>query len=233
MNCCIIPARGGSKRIPRKNVRSFGGRPMIAWSIGAARESGVFDRVIVSTDDAEIATVARDWGAEAPFVRPAELADDHTPTVPVIRHAIGEVEATSGPVERACCVYATAPFLTAETLREGLEALRADASLEFAFGITRFDFPILRALALDDTGHVRMLWPEHELTRSQDLPPAYHDAGQFVWGTRQAWRTRDRVYSSRTRGIVIPGWLVQDIDTEADWEVAEWKFQALNRPANP
>jgi N-acylneuraminate cytidylyltransferase len=230
---CVIPARGGSKRIPRKNVRSFCGRPMIAWSIGTARDSGLFDRVMVSTEDAEIAGIAREWGAEVPFVRPAELADDHTPTVPVIRHAIGAIETASGPVERACCVYATAPFLTAETLRKGLEAVQADASLEFAFGVTRFDFPIFRAVALDEAGHVRMFWPEHELTRSQDLPPAYHDAGQFVWGTREAWMTRDRVFSSRTRGIVVPGSLVQDIDTDADWELAEWKFKALKRPADP
>lgn len=230
---CVIPARGGSRRIPRKNVRTFCGRPMIAWSIGAARESGLFDRVIVSTDDAEIAGVARSCGADVPFVRPAELADDHTPVVAVVRHAIGAIEAASGPVERACCVYATAPFLTAETLRRGLEALQADATLEFAFGVTRFEFPIFRAVSLDDTGLVRMFWPEHELTRSQDLPPAYHDAGQFVWGTRAAWSTRDRVFSSRTRGVVMPGALVQDIDTEADWELAVRKFQALNGPANP
>jgi pseudaminic acid cytidylyltransferase len=222
---CVIPARGGSKRIPRKNTRDFAGRPIIAWSIGLAVSSGVFDRVIVSTDDQEIAAVARDWGAEVPFLRPAELADDLTPLQPVMRHAIEAL--ALDPAGVACCLYATAPLLTAEYLREGLTSLERERDLEFALGVTSFDFPILRAVAVGPTNRLSMFWPQHELARSQDLPAAYHDSGQFVWGTHDAWLTRERVFSSTSRAILIPRRLVQDIDTPEDWELAEWKFQRM------
>lgn len=231
-NVAIIPARGGSKRIPRKNIRMFAGRPMVAWSIHTACSSGLFQRVLVSTDDAEIAAIARDWGAEAPFVRPGELANDHAGTLPVIRHAVRWLQGAGAAVSKVCCLYATAPFSAASDLRRGLEMLEADATLDFALSITPFEFPIQRALRIEPEGRLAMCWPEHELARSQDLPPTYHDAGQFYWGTVAAWLDRDRIYSALSRGVILPPHRVQDIDTEEDWMHAELKFRSLNWSGN-
>ncbi len=222
----IIPARGGSKRIPRKNIKEFCGKPMIAWSIEAARAAGIFDTILISTDDDEIASVAEAYGAEAPFRRPAELANDHTPTLPVIAHALEWFEKNRGPVEFACCIYATAPFLQAQYLRKGLELLQAHADAEFAFSITSYAFPIFRALNRNADGTVGMFWPENELKRSQDLPEAWHDAGQFYWGRMSAFCGRLGVFSARSYPVVLPRHLVQDIDTPEDWEMAEALFAA-------
>lgn len=226
MNVAIIPARGGSKRIPHKNIRPFCGRPMIAWPIEAAIRSGLFQRVIVSTDDPEIADVARREGVEAPFVRPPELANDHAETLPVVRHAVNWLAEGGCPVTYACCIYATAPFLRAEDLRDA-RGLMEDRNLDFVFAITRFGFPIQRALKLGERNSISMFWPEHELTRSQDLPAAYHDAAQFYWGTARAWMTLERIYSANCRGYVLPEERAQDIDTESDWRAAELKFRFL------
>lgn len=233
MNVAVIPARGGSKRIPRKNIRPFIGRPMIAWSIDAALRAGVFDRIVVSTDDPEIREISLAAGAEVPFMRPPELSDDHTPTVPVIRHAIRWLEADGAEVRNVCCIYATAPMLDPRYLVEGWRKLDADPSLEFAFSITPFGFPIQRALRLDENGGTRMFHPEHELTRSQDLEHAYHDAGQFYWGTRTGWVDNDRIFSARCQGVLLPPHLVQDIDTPEDWIRAEWMAKALLHEKNP
>jgi len=227
MTVAIIPARGGSKRIPRKNVKSFCGKPMISWSIAAARSAGVFDAVLVSTDDDEIASVAEAAGAEAPFRRPPELADDHTPTLPVIAHALRWLENSRGPVTFACCIYATAPLLQPAYLREGLELLKSHPDADFAFSVTSFAFPIFRSLKRNPDGTVAMFWPEHELTRSQDLPEAWHDAGQFYWGRRDAFLTRTGIFSSRSFPVTLPRHLVQDIDTQEDWDRAERMFSAL------
>lgn len=233
-NCiAIIPARGGSKRIPRKNIRPFHGRPMMAWSIGVALASKLFDAVIVSTDDDEVASVAVECGAEVPFRRPAELAKDYVPTVPVIRHALSWWEENRGPVKFACAIGATAPFLRAEDLARGRQALELDPSLEFATGVTSFPFSIFRALRMGAGGHISMFWPEHELTRSQDLTEAWHDAGQFDWGTCDAWRNHDGTFSARSVGIKIPRNRVQDIDTLEDWTRAEALFRALNITNEP
>lgn len=227
MNVAIIPARGGSKRIPRKNIRDFCGKPMIAWSIEAAKNSGIFDRILVSTDDPEIREIAIAWGAETPFERPSELADDHAGTLPVIRHAVNWLNGNGTPISRACCIYATAPFLQDVFLNEALERLTADPQVEFVFSVTAFDFPIFRALRIEENHRTSMFWPEHEATRSQDLPAAFHDAGQFYWGTAEAWLTQDRIFSSNSRAVILPPHLVQDIDTPEDWLQAESKFQAL------
>lgn len=227
MNVAIIPARGASKRIPRKNIRSFNGRPMITWSIRAALESECFERIVVSTDDPEIAKVAESCGAEVPFVRPGNLSDDHTPTIPVIRHAIDQLETEGAQPEYVCCLYATAPFVTAELLQQGLADLRAHPSTEFVVSATEFNFPIWRSLQLKPDGTVAMNWPEHELTRSQDLPPAYHDAGQFYWGTREAYQKNEGFFSANCRFCLVPSYRVQDIDTENDWRRAELAFEAL------
>jgi N-acylneuraminate cytidylyltransferase len=222
----VIPARGGSKRIPRKNIREFCGKPIIAWSIEAALEAGCFDRVLVSTDDAEIAAVARDHGAETPFTRPAELSDDHTPTIPVIAHAIRWQEAQGDAVEAACCIYATAPFCRAEDLRQGWRLLAAD-ELDYVFPVVGYGFPIQRALRVTSDGRAEMFQPEHFAARSQDLEPAYHDAGQWYWGTREAWLGGRAIFSPASRVVLLPPGRVQDIDTLDDWHEAELKFRAL------
>lgn len=225
MNIAVIPARGGSKRVPRKNVKDFCGRPMIAWSIDAALESGCFDRVIVSTDDDEIGEVARGYGAEVPFRRPADLSDDFTPTVPVVAHAIRWQQETA-PVERACCIYATAPFVRPTDLRAGLALLEEQAA-EYAFAATTFEFPIQRAIRVDDRGRVSMFQPEHAATRSQDLEEAYHDAGQFYWGRSDAWLAGKPIFDPHSVALVLERQRVQDIDTSEDWDRAELIFSAL------
>jgi N-acylneuraminate cytidylyltransferase len=222
----IIPARGGSKRIPRKNIKMFCGKPMLVWSIEAARASGLFDAILVSTDDEEIAALAEANGAEAPFRRPTELANDHTPILPVIAHAIGWTEEHRGPVRLACCVSATAPFLQARFLCEGFDLLEAHPDAAFTFGVTSFAFPIFRSLKINPDGAVSMFWPEHELARSQDLPQAWHDAGQFYWGRKDAFLSNAGVFSAHSYPVVLPRHQVQDIDTPEDWEMAERLFEA-------
>lgn len=201
---------------------------MIAWPIEAAFAANIFDAILVSTDDEEIAAVAELAGAEAPFRRPAELANDHTPTLPVIAHAIRWFEEHRGPVGSACCIYATAPFLQANFLREGLKLLESHPDADFAFSVTSYVFTIFRALKHNPDGAVSMFWPENELTRSQDLPEAWHDAGQFYWGRKEAFLYCSGVFSARSYAVVLPRHLVQDIDTQEDWEVAERAFKALH-----
>ncbi len=227
MRIAVIPARGGSKRIPRKNILPFAGRPMIAHSITTAADSGCFDRVVVSTDDAEIAKVAAAAGAEVPFVRPPELADDYAGTVEVMQHAVSELAAV-GPVTHVCCIYATAPFLTTDALRKGYEALLS-SGLSYAFSVARFASPVQRALRIRPDGALEPIWPENALARSQDLEPAYHDAGQFYWGTAAAWLAAEPIHSARSVPVVLPSHRVQDIDTPEDWVRAEYLFAALQQ----
>lgn len=222
----IIPARGGSKRIPRKNIKEFCGKPMIAWSIEAAKASGCFDQIIVSTDDDEIARVARECGATVPFMRPAELADDFTGTLPVMRHAVEWLNQNDGPVEYACCVYATAPFVLAQDLEEGLRLLK-DTGSSYAFSVTSYAFPIQRAIRITKNGRVAMFNPEHFQTRSQDLEEAWHDAGQFYWGTAEAWCEERPIFGEGSAPVKLPRHRVQDIDTPEDWVRAEWLFRAM------
>lgn len=225
MNIAVIPARGGSKRIPRKNVRAFGGRPMIAWPITAAIESGCFDRIIVSTDDDEIASIAQAYGAEAPFRRPPELSDDHTPTIPVIAHAV-RWQRQSAHVERACCIYATSPMLLAEDVRAGRAVLDASGT-DYVFSVTSYPFPIQRALRIDVDGRTSMFQPEHREARSQDLEEAFHDAGQFYWGRADAWVAGRPIFDKASAAVRLPRKRVQDIDTIEDWERAELLFGAM------
>ncbi|UXL40471.1 pseudaminic acid cytidylyltransferase [Pseudomonas fragi] len=230
MKLAIIPARGGSKRIPRKNIKLFCEKPMIAWSIEAALQSGCFDQVIVSTDDEEIADVARRYGATVPFVRPAELSDDHTGTIPVIRHAIEWVNAQGQSVEQACCLYATAPFVSPEDIRRGFDTL-LDTGSDYAFSVTSYAFPIQRAIRLNAEGRVEMFNPEHFNTRSQDLEEAFHDAGQFYWGKADAWLQGRMIFSPASVPVALPRHRVQDIDTPEDWVRAEWLFKAMQAEA--
>jgi N-acylneuraminate cytidylyltransferase len=222
-NVVIIPARGGSKRIPRKNLAPFDGVPMIVRSIRTALDSGLFDQVVVSTDDAEIADVARAHGAEVPFLRPAQLADDFTGTAAVIVHALQQLPA----FDYACCVYATAPLLQVRYLREGFELLEQHPDKSFAFSVCNFGFPVQRALTLDGQGALTALYPEFRDTRSQDLPEAFQDAGQFYWGRTDAWLRGEVVYSPASLPVILPRHLVQDIDTPEDWKRAEYLYAAL------
>lgn len=226
MNIAIIPARGGSKRIPRKNIKEFHGKPMIAYSIEAALESNCFDKVIVSTDDSEIAEVAIKYGAEVPFMRPDNIADDYATTLDVIKHAIGFTEQQGWVVENVCCIYATAPFLTPEFIKKGLQEL-TKSTIDYAFSATSFPFPIQRAIRLNAQERVEMLQPEHLNTRSQDLEEAYHDAGQFYWGTASAFLNGKPFFSPQSKAILLPRKRVQDIDTPEDWELAEALYKAL------
>ncbi|CAI8717251.1 pseudaminic acid cytidylyltransferase [Pseudomonas sp. IT-P260] len=219
----IIPARGGSKRIPRKNLLAFDGVPMIVRSIRTALDSGLFEQVVVSTDDAEIAELALAHGAQVPFLRPAELADDFTGTAAVIVHALQQLPA----FDYACCVYATAPLLQARFLREGFELLQQHPQKSFAFSVCSFGFPVQRALTLDGQGALTALYPEFRQTRSQDLPEAFQDAGQFYWGRSEAWLRGDVLYSSASLPVILPRHLVQDIDTLQDWKRAEYLYAAL------
>ncbi len=225
MKLAIIPARGGSQRIPRKNIKAFGGQPMIAWSIRAALQSGCFDQVIVSTDDDEIAQVARQCGASVPFMRPATLADHFTGTTPVVAHAVGWANEQIAPVTQACCIYATAPFITPHDLQRGLDTL-ASTGCDYAFSVTRYAFPIQRALRITPDHRVGMLQPEHLTTRSQDLEEAWHDAGQFYWGKASAWLSALPVFTSDAAPVPLPRHRVQDIDTPEDWQRAELMFTA-------
>lgn len=226
MNISIIPARGGSKRIPRKNIKPFCGKPMIAWSIEAAKSSGLFERVIVSTDDVEIADVARHWGAEVPFMRPAELSNDHAGTTPVIAHATQWALDQGFDVSAVCCIYATAPFIQVDDLKRGLEALDS-GDWDYAFTVTDFAAPIFRAFKQTADGGIEMFFPEHFATRSQDLPAALHDAGQFYWGRPGAWIEGKKIFDRSSKPVVIPRWRVQDIDDWDDWKRAELIFNQL------
>lgn len=217
---CVIPARGGSKRIPRKNIRAFAGRPMIAHSIRAALDSGLFGAVIVSTDDAEIARVARDAGASTPFVRPIDLANDHAATIPVIAHATRWAQEQGWRGEAVCCLYATAPFVQVTDLQAGFARLQ-EGSWKYVFTATDYAAPVHRAFLAVASGGVEMLFPQHFGTRSQDLPVALHDAGQFYWGRVDAWLAGAPFFAAHSAPLVLPRWRVQDIDTTEDWQRAE------------
>lgn len=231
MRLAIIPARGGSKRIPRKNIRAFHGKPIIAYSIEAARKSGLFDRVIVSTDDEEIAVVARQYGAEIPFMRPPELSDDHTGTAAVVNHAIRWFQQQRQPVGHVCCIYATAPFVRVDDLQQGFDRLVRGGAC-FAFSVTSFAFPIQRAIRLLPEGGVEPVDPAAIEKRSQDLEETYHDAGQFYWGTAEAFLADVPLFSRTSIPVILPRHRVQDIDTPEDWTRAELLWQAVEAAEN-
>ncbi|MDP9014356.1 MAG: pseudaminic acid cytidylyltransferase [Pseudomonadota bacterium] len=227
MNVAIIPARGGSKRIPRKNVRAFAGRPLIAYSIMAAAQSALFDQIVVSTDDPEIAAIARQYGAVTPFVRPAELANDHATTVPVIKHAVSWVREHWAAPQNVCCIYATAPFIQVDALRAAHAMLTRESVTGYVFSATTFPFPIQRAFRVKPDGRVEMFEPAHYNTRSQDLEEAYQDAGQFYWGSAAAYMSEKIFFAPDSMAYLLPRHLVQDIDTPEDWKRAELMYAAL------
>lgn len=226
MNIAIIPARGGSKRIPRKNIKLFDGKPMIAHAITAASASGLFEHIVVSTDDEEIAAIARAWGAETPFVRPAELANEYTATVPVIAHGIQACRDLGWKFEHVCCIYPGVPFIQIEDLNGSL-ALLAQTGADYTFPVTEFPSAIQRALMRLENGRMQPFYPQFETTRTQDLDLAYHDAGQFYWGKAEAWLKNPKIHSGGI-GYVIPNWRVVDIDTDEDWLRAERLLKSIS-----
>lgn len=226
MRLAVIPARGGSKRIPRKNIKLFCGKPMVAWSIETSLQSGCFDEVIVSTDDLEIAEIAKQWGAQVPFMRPAALADDHTGTLLVVAHAIDWYAHKNRVPDHVCCIYPTAPLLLPESLSRAYECMIQTGS-QFCFGVASYGHPFQRALRISPAGHVSMFTAEYALTRSQDLEPAFHDAGQFCWGTASAFLEGRSPMLQSSVAVVLPRSRVVDIDTIEDWELAEDLYAAL------
>ena len=226
----IIPARGGSKRIPKKNIKDFFGKPLIAYSIEAALKSNLFEKVIVTTDDEEIAKIAKEYGADIPFIRPKELSDDFTGTTDVVNHAVDFLENQGENYEYICTIYATAPFLQKKYLIEGYRALQSSDAVN-AFSSTSMPFPIQRTFKINANGRCEMFTPEHYKTRSQDLEEAYQDAGQFYWTNRERQKQTNNtiVFSDISIPIILPRHLVQDIDTLEDWKRAEYMYEAINR----
>ncbi|MAU59464.1 MAG: pseudaminic acid cytidylyltransferase [Parvibaculum sp.] len=226
MIIAVIPARGGSKRIPRKNIRNFLGHPAIAYAIRAARECGLFDHIIVSTDDEEIAEIARAEGAEVPFMRPPEISGDHAATADVVRHAADWAGRNLGPVDFICCIYATAVFVDGEVLKRGFHEMRA-AGTDYAVSVTPYAAPIERALRVTPKGRLAAVNLEAMAKRSQDIEETYHDAAQFYWGSPQAFAATQAERIARAVPVILPRYRVQDIDTEDDWMRAELMYRAL------
>lgn len=225
MKVAIIPARGGSKRIPRKNIRIFNGMPMIYWSISKAQATGLFDRIVVSTDDDEIKELAESFGAVAPFRRDSSLADDNSPTAPVVADAVKRCQNLGWPITHACCIYPCTPFLNSGDLVKAFERLSQE-NLKFCYPVTKYHHPIHRALSIDKNYRAKFLFEEFELTRTQDLGTFYHDTGQFYWGTSSAWIGGGRMHSDGGV-ILVPSWRVIDIDDLEDWRRAELLFSRI------
>ena len=228
MKLCIIPARGGSKRIPKKNIRLFCGKPIIEWSIKAALNSECFDKIIVSTDDDEISNFSKNFGVEVPFVRPTNLSDDLTATTPVINHAINFFRKRKEFFDYVCCIYATAPFIEPYFIKQGLSQL-INYDANYAFSATSFPFPIQRAIKLTNRNRSEMFFPDSFNKRSQDLEESFHDAGQFYWGKTSAWLENKRIFDDNSIPVIIPRYKVQDIDNEEDWKRAELMFKSLSK----
>lgn len=225
MNICIIPARGGSKRIPRKNIKLFNGLPMIAYAIVAAQKAGIFDRIIVSTDDPEIASVSTGYGAEVPFVRPASIADDFAGTVPVIAHAISATISEKTEKVDVCCIYPCVPLLACTDLVQSYKKFKA-SQYKYLFPVARFTSPIQRSLRLSAEGVIEPFFPEYSSTRTQDVEAAFYDAGQFYWGEKLSWTSGLNIHLN-AGGYEIPEWRVVDIDYPDDWLRAEAAFHSL------
>jgi pseudaminic acid cytidylyltransferase len=224
----IIPARGGSKRIPRKNIKLFYGKPLISYSIHIALESGLFEKIIVSTDDEEIAQIAKEYGAEVPFIRPQSLSDDFTGTGAVIEHAIEFLRSKGEVYQYVCTIYATAPLLQSQYLIQGYEELKkSDAAT--LFSATSMPYPIQRTFKINAQGRCEMFWPEHSMSRSQDLEEAYQDAGQFYWQNMKIEQKQKVAFGSENIPLILPRYLIQDIDTVEDWERVEYMYQVLHK----
>lgn len=222
-NLCIIPARGGSKRIPRKNIKPFMGKPIIAYSIEAALKSGLFDEVMVSTDDEEIAEIAKQYGASVPFLRSEKTANDYATLADVLQEVLECYSERGRKFDNMCCILATCPLLKSESISDAYSML-VQSDFTTICPMVTYSYPILRSFSIDEKGEMTMNWPEYAKTRSQDLKPAYHDSGTFYWHKIEPWLEGNR----RRGGIVISEELVQDIDTEQDWKIAEMKYRIIN-----
>ncbi len=222
-NLAVIPARGGSKRIPRKNTRDFLGKPILAYSIEAALESNLFDEVMVSTNDKEIAEIAVRYGAKVPFLRSHNNADDHSTLADVLVEVVSEYEKTGKTFDTVCCLLPTAPLTRSCRIVEAYRKM-VDEKFDSVCPVVAFSYPIFRSLEITDEGKLKMIWPEHERTRSQDLKPAYHDAGSFVWAKTLAFLNEKTLCCKNGGAIILPEIEVQDIDTEEDWKLAEMKW---------
>lgn len=225
-NLAIIPARGGSKRILRKNVKDFLGKPIIAYSIETAVSSKLFDEVMVSTDDGEIAEVARKYGAKVPFMRSKETSDDFATTASVLREVLDTYKQNGRVFDNACCLYATAPFMTTKRIGEGFDKLRS-GHFDSVFPVVKFSYPIWRALQVKENSRIAMIWEENMSKRSQDLPTAFHDAGQWYWFNTATFLEKEKLWTDNSFGLEISELEVQDIDTETDWKLAELKYQLI------
>lgn len=224
MNLAIIPARGGSKRIPRKNIRPFLGKPIIAYSIETALNSDLFEEVMVSTDDDEIIEVAKEYGASVPFKRSAENADDYATTADVILEVLQQYENLNKIFDFCCCIYPTAPLMKTEDLKEGFNKLKE--GYDTVIPVVEFEYPVWRGVSLDND-HLKMVWPEYENKRSQDLSKVYHDVGQWYWFKGEEIKKRQTLFTVNSAGIPIDTIFAQDIDEENDWKLAEMKYQLL------
>jgi len=227
-NIAIITARGGSKRIPKKNIRPFLGKPIIAYSIETALNSGIFDEVMVSTDSQEIADVAVRYGAKVPFLRSAKNSDDYSTTPDVIEEVLSEYKKRKIEYKYVCCIYPTAPFVTVERLKESVSIFENFGAASVV-PVTRFNSPIQRSFKLDNNGRLKMNWPENVRVRSQDLPPSYHDCGQFYFLNVKIFLLQPGLFPENTFPLVIPEAEVQDIDSEEDWQIAELKYKLKNK----
>lgn len=225
MKIAIIPARGGSKRIPKKNIKEFSGKPIIAWSIEAAKMCNMFDRIIVSTDDFEIASIAKQYGADVPFMRPKNLADDYTGTSAVVKNAIQNILKNGEQISHVCCIYATAPFISSQYLIKAYQDL-IHQEKSYAFSVTSYSFPVERSFVINQRNEIENLFPDITSSRSQDLKEVYHDAGQFYWGLADAFLNDLPIFSNHSIPIILPRYLVQDIDTIEDWKQAELMFNS-------
>jgi len=225
MKIAIIPARGGSKRIPKKNIKEFSGKPIIAWSIEAAKMCKMFDRIIVSTDDYEIAAIAKQYGADVPFMRPKHLADDYTGTSAVVKDVIQNIHKNGEQISYVCCIYATAPFISSKYLIKAYKDL-INQNKSYAFSVTTYSFPVERSFVINQSNIIENLFPDMTLSRSQDLQEVYHDAGQFYWGLADAFLNDLPIFSRHSIPIILPRYLVQDIDTIEDWKQAELMFES-------
>lgn len=227
-NLCIIPARGGSKRIPRKNIKDFLGKPIISYSIETALQSGLFEEVMVSTDDIEIAEIAENRGAKVPFLRSSETSDDFAGTFHVIEEVIEEYSSRGKTFKNICCIYPTSPLLDPNTLKSGLKLL-TEGNFTSVFPVVKFSYPILRSLRLEKGNRVAMNFPEYQSQRSQDLPESYHDAGQFYWCNCSLIRKEGQLFTQNSAGLVLNEMQVQDIDNLTDWELTELKYQITRK----
>ena len=228
MNVAVIPARGGSKRIPRKNIRKFSGKPIIAYSIEKALLSDLFGKVIVSTDDDEINSIAKQFGAEVPFKRPTQLSDDYAGTTEVVAHAIKWMKNQGWTLNGVCCIYPTAPLLDVELLKTSYEIF-IKGNWDYVFSATDYVYPVERSFKILENGGLKMFLPENLDMRSQDLTATFHDAGQFYWGTSEAWVKNRPIFSERSTIIKLPAYKVADIDTEDDWKRAELLYKVLGK----